>query len=70
MIRETKQSFTLLLKNSSNNNSHMSMYRKNLNNQITLNTAIILRKRKKRTKSNIDGKLVCCPQYNPAVTAE
>ena len=54
--------------NSGNTYSFVYMYRKNSNNQITLNTATTLRKRKKRRKSETDEKLACCPQNNPATT--
>ncbi len=41
------------------------VYRNNSNNQITLNTDISLRKRKKWRKSKTYEKLACCPQNNP-----
>jgi hypothetical protein len=51
--------------NSGNTYSLVYVYRNNSNNQITLNTDITLRKRKKRRKSKTYEKLACRPQKNP-----
>ncbi len=53
---------------SGNTYSLVYVYRNNSKNQTTLNTEMILRKRKTRRKSKTDEKMARCPHNNPAIS--